>query len=72
MSVSSTCCRQIFFILYFITMSDNLVRHLVAIIATIICLLAYYSGYVSGMFGWWWSVFTMLIFYALVYKIIDK
>lgn len=53
-------------------MSDNGVRHLVAILATIICLMAYYSGYVSGIFGWWWTVFAMLIIYGGVYKIMDK
>ncbi|MFH1291645.1 MAG: hypothetical protein ABIH87_00390 [bacterium] len=53
-------------------MSDGLTRHLVAVIATIICLMAYYSGYVSGTFGWWWTVFAMLIIYGGVYKIIDK
>ncbi|MFH1789478.1 MAG: hypothetical protein ABH832_00155 [bacterium] len=53
-------------------MNDNLTRHLVAMLATLICLLAYYSGYVSGLFGWWWTVFAVLIIYAAVYKIIDR
>ena len=53
-------------------MSDNLTRHLVAIMITIICLIAYYSGYVSGIYGYWWTVFAMLIIYGGVYKIIDK
>lgn len=53
-------------------LSNTVVRHLVAILATLICLAAYYSGYVSGMFGWWWTVFAILIIYGGIYKIIDK
>ncbi|MFH2018864.1 MAG: hypothetical protein ABII98_02635 [bacterium] len=53
-------------------MSDNFIRHMVAIIATIICLLAYYSGYVSGQNGWWWTSIAVVIIYGGVYKVIDK
>ncbi len=53
-------------------MSDNLVRHLVAILATIICLLAFLAGYISGILGIWWTVFIVLVIYGGVYKIIDK
>ena len=53
-------------------MGDDAVRHLVALAATIICLLAYYSGYVSGPHGWWWTAFSVLIIYGAVYKLVDK
>ncbi len=53
-------------------MGDTLIRHMVAIIATVICLLAYYSGYVSGQYHWWWTAFGVLIIYGGVYKLIDK
>lgn len=53
-------------------MTDAAIRHLVAIIATIICMFAYYSGYVSGTLGWWWTVFGLLIVYGGVYRIINK
>ncbi len=52
-------------------MSESSVRHMIAILATLICLMAYYSGYVSGKFGWWWTVFGILIIYGAVYKIIN-
>jgi acetyl-CoA carboxylase biotin carboxyl carrier protein len=39
-------------------MSDSFIRHIVALIATLICLMAYAAGYVSGGFGWWWTVFA--------------
>jgi len=53
-------------------MTDIAVRHLVAIIACIICLLAYYAGWLSGQFGWWWTAFAILIVYGGVYKLVDK
>jgi len=53
-------------------MSDTVVRHMVAIIATLICLMAYYAGYVSGIFGWWWTAIVLIAVYGGVYKIIHK
>ncbi len=53
-------------------MTDNFIRHLVAIIATLICVLAWFAGYVSGQHGWIWTVLGALIVYGGVYKIIDK
>lgn len=47
-------------------------RHLVALAATLICLMAYYSGYVSGEHGWWWTVFALVIVYGFVYKLVNK
>ena len=32
-------------------MSDNSTRHLVSLLATIICLMAFFAGYISGIFG---------------------
>lgn len=52
-------------------MTDNSLRHIVAFIATLVCALAYMSGYVSGQHGWWWSVFAVLIIYGIMYKLID-
>jgi hypothetical protein len=53
-------------------MNDNFIRHLVAFIAAIICVMAYVSGYVSSQYGWWWTGFGVLIVYGGVYRIIDK
>lgn len=52
-------------------MTDNLARHLVAALATAITALAFYAGYISGGYGWWWAVFAVFIVYGAVYKIID-
>lgn len=52
-------------------MSDTLLRHLVAAVATIVVLLAFYSGYVAGSHSWWWFGFGCLVVYGLMYKIVD-
>lgn len=54
----------------FILMNDATVRYVVALLVTFICLFAYYSGYVSGKFGWWWTVFGALIIFGGAYKIV--
>lgn len=46
-------------------------RHLVAALATIICALAYFSGYFSGQSGWWWTVFGVFVIYGTIFKILD-
>lgn len=52
-------------------MNDTIVRHIVAALATLTCLLAYIAGYISGGFGWWWTGVAVLIVYGIMYKIID-
>lgn len=52
-------------------MSDTTVRHIIAFLATFVAALAYFAGYISGGFGWWWTVFAVLIVYGLIYKIVD-
>ena len=53
-------------------MGDEVIRHLVAALATIITVLAYYSGYISGPHGWWWTVFGCVIIYGGVFRLINK
>jgi len=53
-------------------MKDPTARHFVAFIASAFCALAYFGGYFSGQFGWWWTVFAVLIVYGMVYHLIDK
>lgn len=52
-------------------MNDTIVRHLVAALATIVTALAYFAGYISGGYGWWWTIFAVLIVYGIMYKLID-
>lgn len=53
-------------------MNDSFIRHMVAILATAITALAFFSGYISAGHGWWWTVFGCLIVYGGVYRLIDK
>lgn len=52
-------------------MNDTILRHVIAFVATLVCLLAFYGGYVSGGYGWWWTGFGLLVVYGAVYKIVD-
>ena len=54
-----------------VSMNDTVLRHLVASLATVICLLAFFSGYVSGEHGWWWVAAGCFVIYGGVYKFID-
>ncbi len=53
-------------------MSSNLIRHLTALAFTLMSASFYFGGYYSAFHNWWWTVFSSLIIYGLVYKIIDK
>jgi hypothetical protein len=52
-------------------MSDNLVKHLIAICGTLIVLMAYFAGYISSQNGWWWTVFATAVIYIAIIKLID-
>lgn len=51
-------------------MSDKGARHHIAFIITVIALAAFLGGYFSGIFGWWWTGFALLIIYGGVYSAI--
>jgi len=53
-------------------MGDSIIRHFIALAATIVCVLAFYAGYVSGEHGLWWTVFSVIIIYGGVFKLVDK
>ena len=52
-------------------MSDKVLRHVIALSATLGMLLVYWVGYVSGVRGWWASGLSILFVYAIVYKLVD-
>jgi hypothetical protein len=52
-------------------MSDNFIRHLISFIAMLVAGLAYFSGYVSGINGWWWTVLGLGLFYFIIYKLVE-
>ncbi|MDO8509725.1 MAG: hypothetical protein Q7S24_01125 [bacterium] len=53
-------------------MGDHIIRHMVALAATLVTVMAYYAGYISGIRGWWWTVFAVAIIYGGVYRLVDK
>ena len=52
-------------------MSDNFIRHLISFIGMFVAGLAYFSGYVSGSLGWWWTALGLIAIYAIVYKLVE-
>lgn len=52
-------------------MNDTVMRHVVAILITLVCLMAYVSGYFSGQQGWWWTAAALLVVYGIVFKLLD-
>lgn len=53
-------------------MGENIIRHLIALAATLVCALAFYAGYISGGHGWWWTIFSVIIVYGGVYHLVNK
>lgn len=52
-------------------MSEKTLLHLIALIATLICALAYAAGYISGTLGWWWTLFVgVLGVYLIILKLL--
>ena len=51
--------------------SESGLRHLIAFLGTLVAGFAFWGGYVSGVQGWWWTAFGLLIIYGGIYKIID-
>jgi hypothetical protein len=52
-------------------MTDNLIRHLVALSGTLVTALAYFSGYFSAGRGWWWTALWLILIYFALFKFVD-
>jgi len=52
-------------------MSDTLIRHLIALIGTIVSGLIFWAAYYSGVNGWWFTVFGLFIVYFIVYALVE-
>lgn len=52
-------------------MSENLMRHLIAFLGTLVCVLVFWAGYVSGQNGIWWSALGLIIIYGVIYKLVE-
>ena len=52
-------------------MSENLMKHFIAIIGSLVGLLIYWAGFIGGQNGMWWPVFGIIGIYAIIYKLLD-
>jgi hypothetical protein len=52
-------------------MDESFVRHAVSFIGTLVALLAFWAGYVSGGNGWWWAGFAVFIIYFAIYQLME-
>lgn len=44
---------------------------MVSFIGTLILFIAWFAGYTSGGHGWWWTGFGVLIFYGVIYALLE-
>lgn len=52
-------------------MSDNVIKHIIALFGTLVIALAFIAGYGAGIRGWWWAAFALILMYGLIIKILD-
>lgn len=52
-------------------MSENTIRHLIALFGTLTGLLVWWSGYASGARGWWWTVLGLIGLYWIIYSLVE-
>jgi len=52
-------------------MNDNFIRHLVSLLAVLLCLVVYVAGYISGVHSWWWTALGLIVIYVITFKIVD-
>lgn len=47
-------------------------RHFIALVGSLVCLVAYWAGYVAGQTGLWFTIFGVVVIYAIIYKLIES
>ena len=52
-------------------MSENFIRHLIAIFGTLTAVVIYWAGYSAGKNGWFWTIGGMVVVYIVIYKLVD-
>ena len=52
-------------------MTDSILKHMIASVATLITFFVYLSGYFSGKVGWWWTGLFLVIIYFAMLKFVD-
>jgi hypothetical protein len=52
-------------------MSENFIKHVICICGTLVAFIAWWSGYVSGGRGWWWTAIGLAVIYFVIFKLLD-
>lgn len=52
-------------------MSESIMKHIVALAGTLVCLLVYWVGYVGGKSGFWLPMLGIAVIYIVIYKLLD-
>ncbi|HLD31587.1 MAG TPA: hypothetical protein VJB37_01695 [Patescibacteria group bacterium] len=52
-------------------MNHGFIRHLTAILATLVCVVCFYAGYKAGIMGWWWAGLVTVVMYPIIYKLLE-
>ncbi len=52
-------------------MSEKFIRHFISALGVFIAFFIWLSGYVSGTYDWWWVGFGCIVFYFIVYTLLE-
>lgn len=52
-------------------MTDGFIRHLIAFLGTLVCMIVYAIAYYSGANGWWFTLVSLIIVYPIIYTLVD-
>ncbi len=58
-------------VVYYVSMTEGFIRHFIAVIGALICLLAFFAGYKAGQVGWWWMGGTVIMIYFIIYNFLE-
>jgi len=52
-------------------MNEKFVRHFISFLGMLVTFLAYWVGYASAGSGWWWTGFSVIIIYIIIYVLLE-
>lgn len=52
-------------------MGDTFIRHFIALIGLLIAGAIYFTGYISGGLGWWWTAIGLIAVYFIIYILVE-
>jgi len=52
-------------------MSEKFMRHFIAFMGMLVCLLAFFAGYKAGQFGLWWAGAGVTIIYIILFGLLE-